>query len=215
MYTVSVTVAASGEPSNDELGGGGLHVHLESVTAGAAYLPAGADEGTAGPDEGPSPIAPEPKELLWGLGAFLVFLVLMRLVLFPKVKQGMIARYSKIHEGHERADSLREDAKREVAEYEQALATVREDVASRIEVASRQLESERAERLATATTAIAERRAAAAAEYEVAKSAARDSIEAAVVDVAGRTVELSIGRRPDDAAVRRAAGEVIGVGVGS
>ena len=34
----------------------------------------------------------------------------------------------------------------------------------------------------------------------------------AVVDVAARTVELSIGRRPDDATVRSAADEIAGAG---
>jgi hypothetical protein len=35
----------------------------------------------------------------------------------------------------------------------------------------------------------------------------------AVVDVASRTVELGIGRRPDGAAVRRVVDEVVGAGV--
>lgn len=207
MYTVSVTVT----------GGGGLDVHPHIVMGGSTavgFAPTGA-EPTEELDEGPSPIAPEPKELLWGLGAFLVFLVLMRLVLFPKLKAGMTARYSMISSGHERADALREEAKGEVAEYEAALATVRAEGMSRVEAASRELEAERSERLGAVNAGIADRRAAAAAEQEAAKTAARDSIEAAVVDVAGRAVELSIGRRPDDAAVRRAAVEAIGVGVGS
>ena len=213
MYTVSVTL--TGAPTGAAELGGGLHVHLGSATPGAAHFPAGAETGTTEPDEGPSPIAPEPKELLWGLGSFLVFLAVMRIFLFPKVKQGMTARYGKIRDGHERATSLRESATREVAEYEQALAAVRAEGASRVEAASRQLESERAERLGSVNAAIAERRAAAAAEQEAAKLAARADIEAAIVDVVGRTVELSIGRRPDADAVRQATREVMSVGVGS
>jgi len=208
LYTVSVTVT----------GGGGLHVHPHIVVGGSAvegFAPTGTAEPTEELDEGPRPIAPEPKELLWGLGAFLVFLVLMRLVLFPKVKAGMTARYGVIRAGHERAESLREEAKREVADYEQALAAVRADGASRVEAASRQLEAERAERVGAVSAAIAERRSAAATEREAAKAAARGSIEAAVVDVAARAVELSIGRRPDDAVVRRAAVDAMGVGVGT
>ena len=38
-------------------------------------------------EEGPSPLAIEPKELMWGGGAFLVLAVLMRFWLFPAVKQ--------------------------------------------------------------------------------------------------------------------------------
>ena len=41
---------------------------------------------------GPNPIAPEGKELLWGAGSFIVFLVIMRLFLFPRLQRGMAAR---------------------------------------------------------------------------------------------------------------------------
>jgi len=205
VYTVSVTHS----------GAGGLQVLFED-TAGhfVALHPEAAGEATEPLDEGPSPIAPEPKELLWSLGAFLVFLVLMRLFLVPKVKQGMQARYGHIRSGHERAEASRTSAQSEVAEYEAALAAVQAEAASRVDAARQVIEAERADRLGVANAAIAERRAAAAAEVEAAKLAARDSIEAAVADVAARAVELSTGRRPDDATVRRAVAEVAGVGVG-
>jgi F-type H+-transporting ATPase subunit b len=205
VYAVTVTVA----------GGGGLQVVLGSATEGFAVMPTATDEGTAEPDEGPSPIAPEPKELLWGLGAFLVLLAAMRLYLVPKVQRGIAARRQLIRHGHEQADTFREEAQREVADYERALAAIKAEGTARIEAASRQLEAERADRLATVTAAIAERRAAAAAAYEAAKAAARPTITDAVIDVAARTVELSVGRPPDDATVRRVAVEVAGAGVGS
>jgi F-type H+-transporting ATPase subunit b len=205
VYTVSVTHS----------GAGGLQVRFAEIDGHVALRPQGAEEGTEELDEGPSPIAPEPKEFLWGLGAFLVFLVVMRLFLVPKVKRGMQARYGRISSGHERAESLRDSARREVAEYEAALAAVHAEAATRVEASRQVLEGERAERLGTANAAIAERRAAAAAEVDAAKSAARDSIEGAAADVAGRAVELVAGRRPDDAAVRRAVADVASVGVGS
>jgi F-type H+-transporting ATPase subunit b len=203
LYTVSVAVA----------GEGGLHVVLGAAAESVGLLPTATDESTAAPDEGPSPITPETKELLWGLGAFLVLLVAMRLYLVPKVKRGMAARRGLIHSGHERAGALRAEAQGEVAEYERALAAVKAEGTARIEAASRQLEAERTERLAGVTTTIAERRAAAAADFEAAKAAARPMVADAVVDVASRTVELGIGRRPDGAAVRRVVDEVVGAGV--
>jgi F-type H+-transporting ATPase subunit b len=202
LYTVSVTVT----------GGGGLHVQLGAVEGGP--LPATAEESEE-LDEGPSPITPESKELLWGLGAFLVFLAIMRLYLFPKVKAGMTARYGKIRQGHEQAEALRADAQREVAEYEQALAAVRAEAATRIEAASNQLEGERSERLAEVNAAIAARRSAAASEAEAVKAAARDTVEAAVSDVAARAAELALGTRPADDLVRRATRDVITAGVAS
>ncbi len=202
MYTVSVTHSGAGR----------LQVLLHET---AGNFVAQGDEGTEEPDKGPSPIAPEPKELLWSLGAFLVFLVLMRLVLFPRVKQGMQARYGKIKTGHERAEAMRTTAQSEVAEYEAAVAAVQAEAASRVDAARQVIEAERADRLGVANAAIAQRRAAAAAAVEAAKLAARESIDAAVADVAARAVELSTGRRPDDATVRRAVADVAGVGVGS
>lgn len=173
------------------------------------------EEGTAETEEGPSPIAPEAKELLWGLGAFLVFLVLMRLYLVPKVRQGMQARYGKIRADHEAADATRQTAQGEVADYEAQLVAVKADANARIDAARQQLEQERADRIGEANAAIAERRSAAAAEAETARAAARESVADAVVSVAGRTVELSTGRRPDDNALRAAVTDVMSAGVRS
>jgi F-type H+-transporting ATPase subunit b len=165
-------------------------------------------------DEGPSPIAPEVKELLWGGGAFLVFLVLMRLWLVPKVKQGMDARYGKMRSELESADDIRAQAEGEVAEYQNQLAAVRSEAAGRIDATRRQLEAERAERLAEANARISARRAEALAEVEAARAAARQSVDEAVASVAGRAVELAVGKRPDPDVVHRAVADVTTVGAG-
>lgn len=170
------------------------------------------EESTAVEDEGPSPIAPELKELAWGAGAFLVFLLAMRLFLFPRVKQGMAARYAKIKGDHEEAENVRASAERDVAEYEQALVRVRTEAAGRIDAARQTLEAERASRLEQVNARIAQRRSTAAAEVAAARNAARGSIESAVAGVAAQAGELATGRRPDDVAVKRAVAEAMGVG---
>jgi F-type H+-transporting ATPase subunit b len=161
------------------LGAGGFAVSFAQPATVAQ------EEETA--DEGPSPIAPEPKELLWGFGAFAVFFVLMRLWLVPKVKKGMEARYGKIRGEHESADSVRAAANKDVAEYQAALAEVRAEATARVDTARTELEATRAARLAEVNAAIAARRAAAAAEAEASHAAARGQIEDAVADVASRT----------------------------
>lgn len=165
-------------------------------------------------DEGPSPIAPELKELAWGAGAFLVFFVVMRLFLFPRVKQGMRARYGKITSDHEEAEELTASAKGDVEEYERALAEVRSEAVGRVDAARKTLEGERSARLEEVNGRIAERRAQAGAEIEAAREAARESIESAVADVAARATELATGRRPSDDEVRRAVADVASVGAG-
>ena len=206
MHTVTVT----------HLGAGGFQVLLpregEETTTAPAEGEATTEEAL---DEGPSPIAPEAKELIWGAGAFLVFLALMRLYLVPKLKKGMNARYGKIRGDLEGADATRADAEREVAEYQAAIASVKAEAASRIDAARQTLESERAARLVEMNARNAEGRAVAAAEAEVARTAARQTIEAAVGSVAERAAEITIGKRPDAAAIQRAVADTMSAGVGS
>ena len=183
MLTVTVTTTATGH----------------SVVLNLPHYQVATAETTE--DAGPSPIAPEVKELAWGAGAFIVLFVIMRLVLFPRLKQGMDARYGKIRGDHETADSVRAAAKAEVAEYEAELATVKAEARQRIDAARVTLETERTAALTEANARIGARRAEATEASDAAKAAAAEHIEAAVVDVSSRVTELATGRRPDAAQV--------------
>ncbi len=183
MLTVTVTSTGAGHA---------VVVHLPQSIGVTA---------TTAEDKGPSPIAPEVKELAWGAGSFIVLFVLMRVVLFPKLKKGMDARYGKIRGDHETADATRAGAKAEVAEYEAALAAVKAESRQRIDAARQTLENERSEALAEANTRIASRRAEATAQTDAARAAAEEHIQAAVADVSSRVAELATGRRPDADAV--------------
>jgi F-type H+-transporting ATPase subunit b len=165
-------------------------------------------------DEGPSPIAPEVKELAWGAGAFIVLAVVIRYVAFPKLRKGMTARYDSIRQGFDDADTLRADARGAVAQYEQALAGVKAEAAAVVDAARQQLESERQVRLGEVNAGIAERRAAAAAQADAARQAAAGQVNAAVGSVASRAVELATGKRPSDASVTDAVNAVTAVGAG-
>jgi len=160
-----------------------------------------AEAETTTPDKGPSPIAPEVKELAWGAGAFILLFVMMRLVIFPRLKTGMDARYGKIRGDHQNADETRAAARAEVAAYEAELATVKAEVRQRIDAARQTLETERTAALAEANERIAVRRAEAIAATDAARTAAAQHISEAVVDVSSRVAELATGRRPDAAAV--------------
>ena len=183
MITVTVTTTGAGHA---------VVVHLPQTYAEAT---------TTAEDKGPSPIAPEVKELAWGAGSFIVLFVLMRVVLFPKLKKGMDARYGKIRGDHETADATRAGAKAEVAEYEAALAAVKAESRQRIDAARQTLENERSAALAEANARIASRRAEATAQTDAARAAAEEHIQAAVADVSSRVAELATGRRPDADAV--------------
>ncbi len=160
----------------------------------------------------PNPIAPEPKELLWGAGSFLVFLALMRLYMFPKIKKGMDARYNGIREDLEQADATRLAAKSDVAAYEAALVGVRAEAAARVDKARQTLDQERTALMADATARNGAKRQAAEAEISAARVAVRDQVAAAVASVTERTAQLAVGKKPDLSVVAQAVQQAMQTG---
>lgn len=159
-----------------------------------------------------NPIAPEVKEILWGFGSFVVLAVLMRYVLYPRLRQGMDARRRLIESGHDQAEQVTSAATNDVAQYEEQLGTIRLEAMERVNAARATLERERAERLAEVNARIGEKRAAAAAEVEAARAAAQGDVEAAVRSVASQFAQLATGRRPDDSLVERAVADALQTG---
>jgi F-type H+-transporting ATPase subunit b len=160
-----------------------------------------------------NPIAPEPKEIIWGFGSFVVFALLMRFWLYPRLRKGMDARYALIRGGHEQAEYITDAARDDAAEYEAQLATIKAEAQARIEAARSTLEAERSEKLAAANARIAEKRAAAATAVEQAREAAQADVENAVRSVAARAGELATGRAPDPEVVNAAVADVLSAGV--
>jgi len=153
------------------------------------------------------------KELAWGAGAFIVFALLMRLFLFPRLKRGMDARYNSIREGHESAEATRTAARTEVAQYEAGLASAKAEAAKVIEAARAALEGERQVQISAANSRITSQRDAALAQAESARRAARSQVESAVADVVSSAVEIATGKKPDGAAVNRAVADAMSAGV--
>ncbi len=165
--------------------------------------------------DGPSPIAPEIKELAWGAGSFIVLALLMRFFLFPRLKKGMDARYAHIRGGHEQADNARAAARAEVSEYESALATVKAEANERVDASRHILETERTARLAEVNAVIAANREAAANDADAARRAVQADVASAAADVTARTIELATGKAPDSATVRNVVEQSMSTGVSS
>ena len=206
-------------------GPNGLEVFLaagDESSGESEYTPADCEFAPDNPEEftglgdcgaGPSPILPEAKELAWGAGTFIVFALLMRFFLYPRLRRSMDARYEAIRAGHTEADAMRQAARSEVAAYESALAEVKAEASARVDAARAQLEQERGAQLAEANERISARRDAAAAEAAAAHEAARAEIGSAVAAVASRTVELATGKAPDAATVSRVVDDAMSAGV--
>ena len=180
-------------------------VHFSAETGGTEAT-------TAASTTGPNPIAPEGKELVWGAGSFLVFLILMRLYIFPKLKRGMNARYDGIREDHEYADATRIAARTDVSKYETELVAIRAEAATRIDAARQTLDAERNARIGEVNTRIALQRASADAQASAARLAVRDQIAAAVATVAQRTTQIAVGRSPEASVVASAVAKAMEAG---
>jgi F-type H+-transporting ATPase subunit b len=164
---------------------------------------------TTVPDKGPNPIAAEPKEILWPAGAFFVLLVVMRYVLFPKLKKGMDQRYASIRSNVEGAEQVKSNARADVASYEAAVAAVKVEAAARIDAARQTLDNERTARLAEVNARIASARADADSANNAARSAGQAQVETAVATVVAQAAELATGTRPDAAVVAQTVKQVM------
>lgn len=165
-----------------------------------------------GADTGPNPIAPESKELYWGAGSFLVLLVLMRLVLFPRVKRGMEERYNGVRGDLEGADAVKASARADVAAYESALAQARAEASARVDAARQTLDAERQAALTATNGRIATMRAEADAELTAARQAVRGQIADAVGAVAARAAEIVTGKAPSPDVVRQSVASAMETG---
>ena len=152
---------------------------------------------------GPNPISPEIKELAWGAGSFIVFLVIMRLFLVPKVRKGMASRYESIQSDHQYASATRDGAREDVARYETAVAQIRSEASGRLETARQTLDKERQDKVAQVNAQITQRRVAAEAEVAAERLAAQDQILSAVTLVTTRATQIAVGVAPAAAVVSR------------
>lgn len=182
---------------------------LTSVMHLHGLAPASSTTETTAEVKQPNPLEINTNELIWAGGSFLVFAVVLRYVLYPRLRKSMDARYNSIRAAHEEADGARQAARTEVADYEAQLATVKAEAAGRIDAARQTLETERQQQVTALTATLDGRRAEARAAAEAAREAVRPQIQAAVAEVAGKAGELATGTRPNSDMVNRVVNEVM------
>jgi len=201
MLTAIVTTSSDGV----------IGVRLTSSDPSAASLVVQAgDAATDAPvDTGPNPIAAEPKEILWPAGAFFVLLVVMRYVLFPRLKKGMDQRYASIRSDIEGADQVKSNARADVANYDAAVAAVRVEAAARVDAARQTLDNERTARLAEVNARVAAARGQADQANEAARAAGKAQVAQAVATVVAQAAELATGSRPEQSVIDQTVKQVM------
>lgn len=160
-------------------------------------------------DAGPNPIAPEGKELMWTFGPFIIFLILMRYFLFPRLRKGMDSRYESIRSNHDGADAAKADARAEVAKYDAALVGVRAEAAERIDAARQTLDQERQRAIAEVNARIAAKKAEAESAASAERAAAQAQVSAAVTSVTSTLASLALGKTADASVVSQAVSEAM------
>lgn len=157
----------------------------------------------------PNPIAPEMKEILWSFIPFLIFLVVMRYVLYPRLRKGMDARYEGIRGDLEGADTAKADARADVAKYEAALVEVRAEAAAKLDAARATVDQERSRAVADANARIAAKKAEAEAAAAAERAAVKDQISAAVATVATAATSMAVGKPADPNVVSQAVSQAM------
>ncbi len=153
--------------------------------------------------EAPNPILPEATEIIWGGGAFVVLLVLMRWKLFPVVKNLMEQRTQRIQDSLDEADRTRAEAAEVKASYEAELADAKNEAARIVDEAREQAGVVRADLQAKAEADIAEMRERAAADVEASKRQAISDLQSEVSDIALGAAEAVIGRSLENPEMQR------------
>ncbi|MFM8236894.1 MAG: F0F1 ATP synthase subunit B [Actinomycetota bacterium] len=146
--------------------------------------------------EAPSPLAPEPNEIIWGSLAFLVLLVAMWKWGVPAVRNMEKAREDRIRGDLEAAEQARNEAEAEKRGYEEQLAGSRGEAGRIIDEAREAAERVRQDLIARAEDEAREIRERAQADIANQRAQAmaqlRDEVASLSIDLAGRIVERNL-----------------------
>ena len=144
----------------------------------------------------PSPLAPEPNEIIWGSLAFAVLFGFFLWKGIPAVKNMEKAREDRIRNDLESAERTRAEAEAEKAQYDASLADSRNEAARIIDEARASADTVRRDLIARAEAEAQEIRDRATADIANQRSQAmaslRDEVAQLSIDLAGRIVEKNL-----------------------
>jgi F-type H+-transporting ATPase subunit b len=147
--------------------------------------------------EAPSPILPEPNEILWGAISFMVLFVLLRQFAYPGIKKAMEARTERIRSDLAGAETAKEEAERVLSEYRAQLTDARAEAGRIIEEARQQADAVRRDQEARVQTEIAAMRERAASDVDAAKAQALADLRGDVASLAIGAAEVIVQRSLD------------------
>jgi len=148
--------------------------------------------------EAPSPLLPEPNEIIWGSLAFGVLLVAMWKWGVPAVRNMTAAREERIRTDLERAEAARNEAESEREQYRAQIASARQEAERIIDEARQSADEVRRELIARAEADAAEIRERAQQDVQLATERAMAELRSRVgqlsIDLAEKIVERNLDR---------------------
>jgi F-type H+-transporting ATPase subunit b len=145
----------------------------------------------------PGLISPALPELIWGSIAFAVVAFALMKFAFPAIKKSLAARQEKIRNDLEAAETARDEAEEERAQYEGKLAEARTEANRIIEEARQAAEGVRGDLIAKAEADATGVRARAQDEARLAQERAMADLRARVTDLSIELAEKIVERNLD------------------
>ncbi|MDQ4095387.1 MAG: F0F1 ATP synthase subunit B [Actinomycetota bacterium] len=164
-----------------------------------------ATEGGGHAEEEPSGldlILPEPAELIWGAVAFLIVLLVLTKVAFPRLRASIEEREQKIKESLEAADRAKAESSHQQEEYKKQLAEARSEANRIIEEARQQAEQVRKELTEKAQKEAEQIVARAQDQIDAERSRTVQELQGTIADLSIELAEKVVGRSLDDRSQR-------------
>jgi F-type H+-transporting ATPase subunit b len=170
--------------------------HFSSDAAEECYHELGEGGKIDDCQEAPSPLAPEPNEIIWGSLAFLVLLLAMWKWGVPAIKNMERAREERIRNDLESAERARVDAESEKRQWDEQLAGARGEAGRIIDESRQAAERVRQDLIARAEVEAREIRERAQADIANQRAQAMTQLRGEVaqlsIDLASRIVERNL-----------------------
>lgn len=147
-------------------------------------------------------VLPEAAELIWGAICFVVVMVVLTKVAFPKLRQAIESREKKIQGDLEEADKAKNEANKQLEEYKQQLAEARSEANRIIEESRQQAEqvrrdmTEKAEKEAEGIVARAQE------QIQAERTRTIQELQSQIADLSIQLAEKVVGRSLDDSSQR-------------
>ncbi len=189
--TVLYSVPTAANPTGEIV----LQSQLEGSEYAAGEL--AADE-VVESEETINPVLPEVHEIFWSAVFFILLWMLMKYVLLPPIRRLQAARKQKLQDDQDAAAQAELDYKNAKVNYEEALASARQDANELMEQVRNRASSRRQEIIADAIASVATARATATAEIAEARQRAIEDLRPQLRTLAVQAATDVLGRAPSE-----------------